>query len=137
VQSALALIGVPGENGSRRTKRPAQSWRALLTLRANGGSVENRTGENAVRVISTTRSRRRRHGISLGDMTTLDVTHELIALVQRAHTLGTIGDLLGWDEQVNLPPGGAEQRANQQAILATVHHAAACEPRIGEVPQGA
>ena len=61
---------------------------------------------------------------------------ELIALVQRAHTLGTVGELLGWDEQVNLPPGAAEQRAAQHAILAESVHAAASAPRLGELLAG-
>ena len=56
---------------------------------------------------------------------------ELTALIKRAHTLGTVGDLLGWDEQVNLPPGAAEQRAAQHALIAEVQHAAASDPRIG------
>ncbi|HUR58002.1 MAG TPA: carboxypeptidase M32, partial [Opitutaceae bacterium] len=56
---------------------------------------------------------------------------ELVALVKRAHVLGTVGDLLAWDEQVNLPPGGAEQRAAQQAIVAETQHAAASVPQIG------
>ena len=58
---------------------------------------------------------------------------ELTRLVQRAHVLGTVGELLAWDEQVNLPPGGAEQRAVQQAAIAGTQHAAASEPRIGEL----
>jgi carboxypeptidase Taq len=58
---------------------------------------------------------------------------ELVQHVKRAHTLSTIGELLGWDEQVNLPPGAAEQRAAQQATLAEAQHAVACEPRIGEL----
>ncbi len=61
------------------------------------------------------------------------VLGELIARVQRAHQLATIGELLGWDEQVNLPPGAAEQRAAQHAALAEVQHAAASDPRIGEL----
>ena len=56
---------------------------------------------------------------------------ELVTLVQRTHTLGTIGELLGWDEQVNLPAGAAEQRAVQHAALAESLHAAASAPRIG------
>ena len=58
---------------------------------------------------------------------------ELVQRLQRAHTLGTVGDLLAWDEQVNLPPGAAEQRAAQHAALAEVHHAAASDARIGEL----
>ncbi|MSU71867.1 MAG: carboxypeptidase M32 [Opitutus sp.] len=65
-----------------------------------------------------------------------DSINELVPLLQRAHTLGAISELLGWDEQVNLPPGAAEQRANQLATLATVQHAAACEPRIGVLLAG-
>ncbi|MBL9187605.1 MAG: carboxypeptidase M32 [Opitutaceae bacterium] len=57
---------------------------------------------------------------------------ELVSRLRRGHTLGTIADLLQWDEQVNLPPGAAEQRAAQHAALAEVHHAAASDPRIGE-----
>ena len=58
---------------------------------------------------------------------------ELTTLVKRAHTLGLIGELLGWDEQVNLPPGGAEQRAAQHAALAEATHAAASAERLGEL----
>src|SRR3954467_9667859 len=58
---------------------------------------------------------------------------ELVALIQRAHTLRTVGELLGWDEQVNLPPGAAEQRAGQHAAIAEVQHVAASSPRIGEL----
>lgn len=59
--------------------------------------------------------------------------NELTALVKRAHTLSTVTDVLGWDEQVNLPPGAAEQRAAQHAVLAEAVHATASEPRIGEL----
>ncbi len=57
----------------------------------------------------------------------------LTALLKRAHVLATVGELLGWDEQVNLPPGGADQRAAQQAALAEAQHAAGSDPRLGEL----
>ncbi|MSU25273.1 MAG: carboxypeptidase M32 [Opitutus sp.] len=66
-------------------------------------------------------------------MTTDSAFAELTRLIKRAHTLGTVGELLGWDEQVNLPLGGADQRAAQQAALAEAQHAAASEPRLGEL----
>ena len=66
-------------------------------------------------------------------MSTAEALDELTRLVQRAHTLGTVGGLLGWDEQVNLPPGAAEQRAAQQAVMAEVIHAATADPRVGEL----
>lgn len=55
----------------------------------------------------------------------------LLPLIQRAHLLGTVGELLGWDEQVNLPPGAADQRAAQQSALAEAQHAAASDARLG------
>jgi carboxypeptidase Taq len=44
-----------------------------------------------------------------------------------------VGELLGWDEQVNLPPESADQRAEQHAVLAEATHAAASDRRIGEL----
>lgn len=55
----------------------------------------------------------------------------LVAKLKRAHYLGTISGLLGWDEQVNLPPDSADQRAEQSAVLAELQHAAASDPEIG------
>jgi carboxypeptidase Taq len=53
--------------------------------------------------------------------------------LQRAQLLGSVGELLGWDEQVNLPPDSADQRGAQQAILAETHHAAVSDSRVGEL----
>jgi carboxypeptidase Taq len=69
-------------------------------------------------------------------MTLASVFTELTTLVQRAHSLGTVGELLGWDEQVNLPPGAADQRAAQLAVMAEVQHAADSDPRIGAALAG-
>ncbi|MEO7414814.1 MAG: carboxypeptidase M32 [Opitutaceae bacterium] len=55
---------------------------------------------------------------------------ELVALIKNAHVLGSVGDLLAWDEQVNLPAGAAEQRARQQSAVAAAHHLAGSDPRI-------
>jgi carboxypeptidase Taq len=66
-------------------------------------------------------------------MTTRELLAELIPRIKQIHHLGTVGDLLGWDEQVNLPSGAAEQRAQQHAALASAHHAAASDAKIGEL----
>jgi carboxypeptidase Taq len=58
---------------------------------------------------------------------------ELTGRLKRPHLLGSIGELLGWDEQVNLPPDSADQRAGQHAVIAEAAHAAASDPRIGEL----
>ncbi|MBL9212624.1 MAG: carboxypeptidase M32 [Opitutaceae bacterium] len=64
-------------------------------------------------------------------MTSPAAYSELVQRIQRARTLGSVSDLLGWDEQVNLPPGAAEQRAAQLAVMAEVQHAADSDARIG------
>ena len=64
-------------------------------------------------------------------MSTETTYAELTGWIQRVHALGTVGELLGWDEQVNLPPGAAEQRAGQSAALAEAAHAAGSDARIG------
>lgn len=66
-------------------------------------------------------------------MTTQAAMEDLVRRIKRAHTWGTVGELLGWDEQVNLPPGAAEQRAVQHAAVAEAQHAAAGDGRLGEL----
>ena len=55
----------------------------------------------------------------------------LIELEKRTAQLGSIGSLIGWDEQVNLPKGSAELRARQQAVLGEAVHRAASDRNIG------
>ncbi len=58
---------------------------------------------------------------------------DLVAKLKHAHVLATVGGLLGWDEQVNLPPDSADLRGEQLAVMAGQTHAAASNPRIGEL----
>lgn len=46
--------------------------------------------------------------------------------------LGRVGGLLGWDEQVNMPPRGAAARGAAKATLAGVLHERICDERFGE-----
>ena len=66
-------------------------------------------------------------------MTTAAAYADLEARLKRAHVLGTINGLLGWDEQVNLPPDSADLRGEQLAAMAELQHAAASDPRVGEL----
>jgi len=47
-------------------------------------------------------------------------------------TLGTCESILGWDEVTYMPPGGAEHRANQKALLAGLVHHRATSSKIGD-----
>lgn len=58
---------------------------------------------------------------------------ELIRLLKRAHVLGTVSGLLGWDEQVFLPPDSTDLRAEQLALLAELDHEASADPAIGRL----
>lgn len=58
---------------------------------------------------------------------------ELTSKLRRAQLLGSVADLLGWDEQVNLPPDSADQRGAQRAAMAEAYHDAVTDPRIGEL----
>src|SRR3990172_4315476 len=58
---------------------------------------------------------------------------ELIALAREESLLATCEALLEWDELVQMPPGGVEQRSRQRALLAGLLHARAADPRRGEL----
>ena len=58
---------------------------------------------------------------------------ELVTLLKETALLGSCAHLLGWDEQTNLPPKGAELRAGQMALLAGMVHEQATSPRLGEL----
>ena len=45
--------------------------------------------------------------------------------------LGSVAGHLGWDEQVNLPPGAAGQRGEQMALLAELAHAEGTAKELG------
>jgi carboxypeptidase Taq len=66
-------------------------------------------------------------------MNSSDAFAELNTRLLRGQLLDSIGQLLGWDEQVNLPADSATQRAAQHAALAETAHAAFSDPRIGEL----
>ena len=42
--------------------------------------------------------------------------------LQQTHDLNMIMALLGWDQQVNMPPGGGEHRASQMSTLSRIQH---------------
>ncbi|ATC64524.1 carboxypeptidase [Nibricoccus aquaticus] len=64
---------------------------------------------------------------------TTDAFSELNTRLRRAQLLDSIGQLLGWDEQVNLPADSVAHRAAQHAALAETAHAALSDPKIGEL----
>lgn len=57
---------------------------------------------------------------------------ELIRRLREIHTLRGISAVVGWDEQVFMPPKGGEARAKHSALLATLEHDRQADPALGE-----
>ncbi len=56
----------------------------------------------------------------------------LIKSLREISVLGSIGSVLHWDERTQRPPAGAEHRAEQISLIATMTHAKFTSPQIGE-----
>lgn len=62
-----------------------------------------------------------------------DAYTKLLAELKEIATLGSIGALVGWDEQVMLKPGGTEFRAQQGSLLARMTHERFTSKSIGDL----
>ena len=58
--------------------------------------------------------------------------NELNEKLAELSDLGAAGALMSWDQQVNMPPGGAEARGRQLATLGKLAHEKLIDSRIGE-----
>jgi len=58
---------------------------------------------------------------------------ELVRISREIHLLGATSSVLGWDQQVMMPPGGVEMRSRQLAQLAGLRHARLTSSRVGEL----
>src|SRR5688572_18049819 len=59
--------------------------------------------------------------------------HDLITEIREASLLGSAASVLHWDERTQMPPKGAEHRANQASLLARMKHEKFTSSRIGEL----
>jgi carboxypeptidase Taq len=70
---------------------------------------------------------------SMQDMSDAQKAYDdLVREMREISTLASIGSLLGWDEHTYMPPGGAENRANQSSLIARMVHERTTSPKIGE-----
>lgn len=58
---------------------------------------------------------------------------QLIARVKRMTALRDAAEVLGWDQQTMMPPGGVEARAAQFAALSAVSHESLVSPETGRL----
>ncbi len=57
---------------------------------------------------------------------------DLMEYQRETEALGQIAGRLGWDQETMMPPGAAEQRAEEMAAIEGVLHARRTDPRVGE-----
>ena len=57
----------------------------------------------------------------------------LVTELKELALLRSCGAVLGWDEQTNLPPHGAEHRANQLAMISGLSHERGTSSELGEM----
>ncbi|MDO9538133.1 MAG: carboxypeptidase M32 [Thermoplasmata archaeon] len=58
---------------------------------------------------------------------------ELKEMLAEITDIGSAAAVLGWDQAVNMPPGGAPARGRQLAALGKVTHEKLINPRVGEL----
>ncbi len=58
---------------------------------------------------------------------------KLIELTAELTDLGHIQAVLGWDQQINMPPGGAEERGMQSAALGRIMHEKFTSDEVGQL----
>src|SRR4051812_11659679 len=58
---------------------------------------------------------------------------QLIHATQEAAVLASCAELLGWDEDTYMPPGGVAHRGRQMALLAGLSHDRQTDPRLGDL----
>jgi carboxypeptidase Taq len=58
---------------------------------------------------------------------------KLIELSAELADLGHIQAVLGWDQQINMPPGGAEERGMQSAALGRIMHEKFTSDEVGQL----
>src|SRR2546423_10639978 len=58
---------------------------------------------------------------------------DLIRADREIELLASAASVLHWDERTQMPPKGAEHRANQSPLMARLTHEQFTHPRIGEL----
>lgn len=61
----------------------------------------------------------------------------LVARLRDIHNVGMATSLLAWDQQTQMPPGGAEARANQMATLSKIAHEMFTSDETGQLLEDA
>lgn len=74
-----------------------------------------------------------RFEVAVPILRTMSYYDTLVAELKQIALLGSVGSVLGWDEQTYMPPRAAEHRANQGALLAGMVHERFTSTKVGEL----
>jgi carboxypeptidase Taq len=99
-----------------------------IVLRFQPRVVIKSTGENNAK-LDAPRSRRFNHTMSMLN----EPYPMLMSEIRQIGLLGSVSAVLGWDERVLMPPAGAQLRADQSALLATMLHERFTSARVGNL----
>src|SRR5439155_27161250 len=66
-------------------------------------------------------------------MTPETAYNKLIHATREAALLASCAELLGWDEDTYMPPGGVAHRGRQMALLAGLVHERQIDSRLGDL----
>ena len=66
----------------------------------------------------------------------MDAYDELLERLKDIDLIGQIGGLMGWDQEVLMPPKAAALRAEQLAWISKTGHQKLTDPRVGELLNG-
>jgi carboxypeptidase Taq len=62
-----------------------------------------------------------------------DTYQSLIKTIKEISLLESAGSILGWDERTQMPPKGAEHRANQASLIARMGHEQFTSAKVGQM----
>jgi len=69
------------------------------------------------------------------EIQTSSTYQELITHAREVHLLAGTTSILGWDQEVFMPQGGVDYRAEQMAQLARIQHEKTIDPRVNDLLQ--
>lgn len=62
---------------------------------------------------------------------------DLISHVKRVATMGSIGGLLGWDQETMMPPKGIKRRSQEKSLIASLTHEWFTDEKVGKLIEDA
>ena len=129
VVEAVAHAGVDRVAGAGGLDDVAEGGEGLGGQGLGGDGAHGRASEGCGSASDALRCRRAQEE---GGVEAVSAYGELTGHLRRIAALEQVAGLLNWDQETQMPPKGAAQRAEQAGAVAAAIHAQASDPRIPE-----